>query len=150
MTTETTEGLPSEVRNGHAVTEGYLTADQMEANAPADIVEQDVEGVFGGRVRIRSLTAHQAAKVQQASFKLGGRGGQDVQVSVTNLEVAKFLEGVVIPEGLDHNRVMRLYQNSGPSFQKVLNAIDEASGTGEQADKVRGEAKAAFPGPDAA
>jgi hypothetical protein len=149
MTTESVEGLQTEARNGHAVTQSYLTGDEMEHNAAADIVEQDVDDVFGGRVRVRSLTAHQAAKVQQASFKLGGRGGQDVQVSVTNLEVAKFQEGVVIPADLDHNRVMRLYQNSGPSFQKVLNAIDEISGTGEQADKVRSEAKAAFPGPDA-
>lgn len=122
---------------------GYLTGDQMEQNAPRDLVEKDVEGVFGGKVRIRSLSAHQAAKVDSAGFKMKP-SGSGVVVTITDAQLLKFQLGVINPDlSQDPNRVMRLYQQSGPSFRKVLDAIDEISGTNE--NELR-DAEAAFQG----
>jgi hypothetical protein len=124
------------VRNGN----GYLTADQAEQNAAKDLIERDVEGVFGGKVRVRSLTAAQSAKVEQAGVKMspGGR----VQMSIPENQIAKFREGVLIP-AFDDNAARRLFQRSGPSFQKVLRVIDEISGTSDQEALA---AQNAFPG----
>jgi hypothetical protein len=125
--------------NGSAI---YLSVDELLTNAPKDIEEQDVEA-FGGTVRIRALTAAQEAKVNQASTRLSQQG--NVQVSIVEAEVMKFMLGVVQPP-VDHTLAMQLHQQSGKSFKAVLQAIDELSGTdgGESA-----KAAAAFPGSEA-
>lgn len=122
---------------------GYLTPDQMEQNAPADLEEKDIEGVFGGKVRIRSLSAHQSAKVDSAGFKMKP-SGNGVVVTISDAHLLKFQLGVINPDlSQDPNRVMRLYQQSGKSFRRVLDAIDEISGTSD--DSLR-DAEAAFQG----
>jgi hypothetical protein len=128
--------------NGNGSGNGdYLSVEQLLVNAPADITERDVEDVFGGKVRIRALTAAQAAKVQQAGIKTTQNRG--IQVSIPEAEVTKFELAVIAPK-MDHNQVLQAYQNSGPSFNKVLEAIDELSGTN---DEELVKAQAAFPGP---
>src|SRR3954470_22327353 len=65
----------------------YLSPDEMEAGARLE--ERDVEDVFGGRVRVRELTAAQAARIQQAAVK-PTRGGSSFQMSIADAEVLKF------------------------------------------------------------
>lgn len=129
------------VKNG--ASSGYLTPEGMEA--AAHLVEEDVEGVFGGKVRVRELTASQGAKIQSAAVK-PTRSGTSFQMSIPDAEVLKFQLGVIIPDlSDDPNRVQRLYQKSGRDFRKILAKIDELSGLEETSLE---DAKAAFPGPE--
>lgn len=131
------------VKNGNG--SAYLSPDEMEAGAKLE--ERDVEDVFGGKVRVRELTAAQAARIQQAAVK-PTRGGSSFQMSIADAEVLKFQLGVIVPDLTDdQNRVMRLYQRSGRDFRTILAAIDELSGTAENAME---DAKATFPGPEEA
>lgn len=124
---------------------GYLSADDMEAGVGLE--ERDVEGVYGGKVRVRELTAAQAARVQSAAVK-PTRSGASFQMSIPDAEVLKFQLGVVVPDlSDDPNRVMRLYQRSGRDFRAILDVIDELSGTSESALE---DAKATFPGSEEA
>lgn len=134
-------GLPEQASSANGAS-GYLTAEQIEANAAKDIIERDVEDVFGGKVRIRTLTAAEATRVQQAGVKVLPGGG--FRLSLPDAQIAKFELGVVQPK-LEHNAVLRLYQQSGSSFARVLAAIDEISGTGDD-EMLR--AQAAFQGQD--
>jgi hypothetical protein len=85
---------------------GYVTALEAIERAPADCKEEDVEDVFGGKVRIRGLTAAMQARVKQESIKLGGRSPDVVWAA------------------------MELVQ-----FAKVIAAIDALSGTSEEERK---------------
>lgn len=144
--TDTTEEIPvAEPAESVAVaptSSGYLTADQAVENAPADLVEKDVEDVFGGKVRIRSLSAHQAAAVKQASINLQGR---NPDVVWAQMELKQFRYGVINPQ-FSEDQVRSLHIASGPSFAKVIAAIDALSGidkeelrTAQQEFPERGE-----------
>jgi len=105
---------------------GYLTADEIVDAANSDLKETDVEDVFGGKVRIRALTASQADAVNQNSIKLGNSRRQSTQYSFAASSLLKFQYGVVLPK-LTKDQVRTLHIKSGPSFQTVLKAIDELS-----------------------
>lgn len=103
----------------------YATAEQLLENAPKDITEQDITDVFGGlTVRIRSLTAAQAAHVKQQSINLQGR---NPDVAWGRMEITQFELGVINPK-LTHEQVLILHRTSGPSFNKVIEALDKLSG----------------------
>lgn len=119
--TDTTE---VQVHNSNGVIE-YATADDLLAAAPLDIQEKDVTDVFGGKtVRIRGLTAAQAAHVKSVSFQTQGR---TPSVAWGQMEIEQFKLGVLKPK-LEHNQVVMLHRMSGPSFAKVIAALDELSG----------------------
>jgi hypothetical protein len=116
----------------------YLSAEQAIENAPSDLEERDVEDVFGGKVRVRARSAHAATQVVQGNVKMV-RGQPDVQIAA--VQIAKFERGVIAPK-FTHDQVVRLHRTSGPSFTKVVAAIDEISGMTEDAEE---EAEATFP-----
>jgi hypothetical protein len=107
---------------------GYLTVDEAIENAPADLKEKDVEDVFGGKVRIRSLTAHQAARVKQLSLNLKGK---TPDVAWAEMEKAQFELGVIEPK-FNRDAVEKLHRTSGPSFAKVIAELDSLSGTDKE------------------
>lgn len=121
---------------------GYLTPEQMEAGALLE--EADVHA-YGGKVRVRELSAAESAKVQQAAVKTT-RGGQGFQMSIPDAEILKFQLGMIAPRITDHSQAMRLYQKSGRDFRAILAKIDELSGT---TDDALEDAKASFQGSEA-
>lgn len=123
-----------------AVGDGYLTVSEAIDNAPADCIEEDVEGVFGGKVRIRGLTAAQAARVKQESINLSGRN-PDVVWSA--MERTQFELGVIQPQ-FTADQVRTLHLTSGPSFAKVIARLDAISGMDKE--ELR-NAQKEFPGP---
>lgn len=122
---------------------GYLTPDDAigYADSGKDLVEQDVEDVFGGKVRIRALTAAQNARIKQQAMNFGGA---NAKIDWTEMERLQFRYGVVEPS-LDADQVKRLHIKSGPSFAKVIKALDDLSGTDKEALR---QAEAEFPGPE--
>lgn len=122
-------------------TNAYLTPEEALTNAPNDIVEDDVEGVFGGKVRIRSLTAAQQARVKQVSLNLSGR---NPDVAWAEMERTQFQLGVIEPK-FTAEQVLMLHRMSGPSFAKVIERIDEISGTNKE--ELR-KAQQEFQGPE--
>jgi hypothetical protein len=74
---------------------GYITALEAIERAPADCREEDVEDVFGGKVRIRGLTAAMQSRVKQESIKLGGRSPDVVWAA---MELVQFELGVIEPK----------------------------------------------------
>jgi hypothetical protein len=127
----------------HAVSaNGYLSAEAALSNAPLDLDEQDVEGVFGGKVRIRALTAAQQAAVKQAGVSIGG-SQQNVAVSFGAIERKQFELGVIAP-AFTAEQVRTLHATSGPSFTRVIEALDKLSGMNKEALR---DAQKAFQGP---
>lgn len=125
---------PNSAREYDTATNGvpkrYASAEDLLINAPKDIIEKDVEDVFGGlTVRVRSLTASQAAHVKQKSFTMGG--GRTPDLAWGQMEIAQFEMGVIEPK-LSHEQVLMLHRMSGASFAKVINVLDEISGMGKE------------------
>jgi hypothetical protein len=119
----------------------YLTAEEAVENAPKDLVEKDVEDVFCGTVRVRSHTAAQAANLRQFIAKVDGRGRP--APDLIGMEREQFRIGVIEPK-FSAEQVLAMHLTSGPSFARVIEALDEISGTGAAKDAVK-EAEAAFP-----
>ena len=122
---------------------GYLTPDDAIsfADAGKDLLEEDVEDVFGGKVRIRALTAAQNARIRQQAMNFGG---PTAKIDWTEMERLQFRYGVIEPK-LEADQVKRLHIKSGPSFAKVIKAIDDLSGTDKEALR---KAEAEFPEPE--
>lgn len=127
--------------NGSTAEDGYLSVEDAIANAPADCEERDVEGVFGGKVRVRSLTAAQAARVKQASISLAGR---NPDVAWAEMEMRQFEFAVIKPK-FSPDQVKTLHLSAGKSFAKVIGVIDEMSGMNKE--ELR-EAQREFPNSD--
>lgn len=112
-----------------AETTTYLTPGQMREGAKSDREEKDVTDVFGGTVRIKSLTAAGSAMIKQASIVIGGGGsGGGTKFNWSASAMLQFRLGVIEPQ-LTEADVQDLFITSGPSFEKVVQAIDEISGT---------------------
>src|SRR5215471_3517424 len=115
--------------NGDGIPRRYATAEELLTNAPKDIIEKDVEDVFGGlTVRVRGLTAAQAAHVKQQSFNMSGRGPD---LAWAQMEITQFELGVIEPK-LKREQVLMLHRTAGPSFTKVIQVLDEISGIGKE------------------
>lgn len=109
----------------------YATPEEMLANAPKDIIEKDVEDVFGGLiVRVRGLTAAQSAHIRQQSLSMRG-GGRAPELGWAQMEILQFELGVIEPK-MTHEQVLMLHRTSGPSFTKVISVLDEISGIGKE------------------
>lgn len=122
-------GTPTEVEATNGTPRSYATAEQLLENAPKDIIEKDVENVFGGlTVRVRGLTASQAARVKQLSFNIKGN---TPEVGWSQMEIAQFEMGVIQPV-MAHEQVVMLHRMSGPSFARVIEVLDEISGIGKE------------------
>lgn len=112
-----------------ASSNGYLSVAAALENAPADLEELDIDDVFGGRVRIRALTAAQAAAVKQAGI-VTGRG--NVGVDFATLERTQFRLAVIQPP-MTESDVRTLHATSGASFARVIAEIDRISGMDKEA-----------------
>lgn len=122
-------GTSTEVEATNGTPRSYATAEQLLENAPKDIIEKDVENVFGGlTVRVRGLTASQAARVKQLSFNIKGN---TPEVGWSQMEIAQFEMGVIQPV-MAHEQVVMLHRMSGPSFARVIEVLDEISGIGKE------------------
>lgn len=122
-----TEHQEENAVNGEVVV--YATPDQLLANAPKDIKEEDVHDVFGGlTVRVRALTAAQSAHVKQLSFTLQGRGPD---LAWAQMEIAQFEIGVIQPK-LTHQQVLMLHRTAGVSFTRVIEVIDRITGISKE------------------
>lgn len=110
------------------------------ANAPSDCVEEILEvPEWGCSVRLRSLTARQAAEVKQVGIKLAQRGASLVH---TEMEKAQFLHGVIEPK-FNAQEVNVLFETAGGGgWSRVIAWLDEHSGTSEE---ERRKAAEAFP-----
>lgn len=120
--------------------DGYLSRDQLLARP--DLEERDVE-VRAGKLRVRELTAAQVARINQLNVRV--RKGEPI-ADIAGMQVAKFELGVIEPK-LSHDDVVSIHKTwPEAEFGKVLQAIDEISGTGEDALE---DAQAGFPGGEA-
>lgn len=120
---------------------GYLSADAALANAPADLEEVDVDDVFGGRVRIRALTAAQTAVVRQHTVDTRGK---NPTITWADMERKQFQLGVIQP-AFNADQVRTLHATSGRSFAKVIAEIDRISALDKEALR---DAQREFPGPN--
>ncbi|MES2866731.1 MAG: hypothetical protein V4703_08215 [Actinomycetota bacterium] len=117
----------------------YLTPEEAIENAPADCQEDDVDA-FGGKMRVRALTAGQQAGIAQASVT----AGRKADVNVALMEMMTFRLGVIEPK-MTPEQVRTLHLQSGKSFSRVVARIRELSGIG---DEEVATAAAAFPEPE--
>lgn len=123
-----TEPMPApSVAPADANGDGYLTVAEALERAPSDCEERDVE-VWGKRLRVRALTAAQAARVKQASINLSGR---NPDVAWAEMERMQFQLGVIKPK-FAAGEVRELHLKSGAGFAKVIAVIDEISGTDKE------------------
>lgn len=122
----------------------YASFESLDEAAAAEIGEKDVPDVFGGQtVRIRTLTAAQAAQVNQSSIRFGGgRKGQNTEMSFAVREIKTLQYGLVKPS-VNMDQARSLHAKAGPSVQKLLSEIRELSGM-DDASKEQDEE--AFPG----
>lgn len=115
-----------------------LTAEEI-LNAPSDLVDEILDvPEWGGKIKIRSLTAAASAKVKQASIDLAGKS---IDVVWAAMEKAQFELGVVEPK-FSKEQVNVLHHKFGPSFKRVTDALDRISGTNKE--ELR-QAHEAFP-----
>jgi hypothetical protein len=124
-----------------AAANGYLTASAALENAPADLEEVDVEGVFGGKVRIRALTAAQAAVVKGVTVDTRGK---TPTITWADMERKQFQLAVITP-AFSAEEVRRLHATSGRSFARVIAEIDRISAMDKEALR---DAQKDFPEPD--
>lgn len=99
-------------------------------NAPSDIVEETVEiPEWECSVRLRSFTAAQSARVKQHGL---GFKGDRTEVAWAEMEIMQFMEGCIEPQW-EHRQVVQLHGTSGRGFQRVIDWLDEKSGTDKEA-----------------
>lgn len=108
---------------------GYLSAEAALENAPSELEEVDVEGVFGGRIRIRALTAAQTAIVKQHTVDTQGRSPT---ITWADMERTQFKFGVIQP-AFSAEQVRTLQATSGPSWARVIAKLDEISAMDKEA-----------------
>jgi hypothetical protein len=118
-----------------------LTVEQCIEAAPKDHVEKDVDvPSWGGKVRIRTLTAGQFANVKSASLRPNGRGVP--QTDIAAMEQLQFYHGVIAPK-FDLDQVKGLQITSSTGFKVIIDALDELQGGTEKEQLAK--ATAAFP-----
>lgn len=117
------------------------TVEEILKNAPSDIVEEILEiPEWGCSVKVRSFTAAQSASVKQHGL---GFRGEETLVAFAEMEIQQFVEGVIEPR-FSKDEVRHLYNISGAGFQRVINWLDEKSGTDKETIR---SAREEFPGP---
>lgn len=106
--------------------------------APSDLIEKVIPvPEWGFSVKIRSLTAAQAAKVVQAAAdrKAGGLASTFAEA----MAKVQFEHGVIEPK-FNYNQVNQLHHKSGPGFARVLRELDAISGTSRKEMEEAAEA----------
>lgn len=135
--------MSDNITDTHIDDDGYVTVQGSLEASKGSLKEDDVLNVFGGKVRVRELSAAQMSRIQQDSVSGVGR---TARISLAKMEKLQFLHGVTRPKYTPED-VERLHRNSGSDFAKVIAAIDEMSGTGKDKDELK-TAGEAFPEPE--
>lgn len=109
--------------------DGYLTFEKID-QAPSDLVEDDVDvPEWGGKVRVRSLTAAQATAIQQKGLAFKG---DETKVAWEEMEVMQVAFGLVNPNlSAEQVRVLRL-KRSAKGFARIVAWLDEKSGINKE------------------
>jgi hypothetical protein len=101
-----------------------------------DLEEKEVDlPTIGGSVRVRALPAKYSAKVSSKAIKMVTDGKTGEQRSIVNLaesEALKVHYGLVEP-ALSLEEVEELSTHLGKAWQEIIKAIDDLSGTDEEA-----------------
>ena len=101
----------------------------------------------GDTVLVRSLPAAYSNQAQEEALetRTWPNGQTTSRFSASKLEVLKFQHGVIEPE-FSKAEVEQLSTQLGPAWRKIIEKIDELSGTSQQAAEA---AEARFPAGDA-
>ena len=105
-------------------------------SGPSDIREAEVADVPvpGESVLVRGLSARYSADVN-SKLKLVQEGGsQTAKVDLFEMEVVKFVHGVVDPQ-FSESEARSIAERFGPAWQKVIGKIDELSGLDQEGVK---------------
>jgi hypothetical protein len=106
------------------------TVDQILERAPNDLVEETLEvPEWGCSVKVRSFTAGQNAVIKQRGLAFKG---EDTKVAWAEMEIAQFQQGVVDPR-FTEEQVRKLHATSGRGFARVIQKLDDLSGTDKEA-----------------
>jgi hypothetical protein len=115
-----------------AVQSGKLpigTVQQILDAAPNDIIEEELEvPEWGVSVKIRSFTAAQNAQIKQRGY---GFHGEQMSVAWAEMEILQFQQGVIEPR-FDEDQVRTLHLSSGRGFQRVIDRLDQLTGTDKE------------------
>lgn len=134
-----TNGTPPEEEAVEPTT--YLTVAQIR-QAPPDCREEDLDvPEWGGKLKLRSPTAKTAALIKSAMI-LFDTQGESAGVDIAAAELVQVRCGVVEPP-MSEDDVAWLQMNMGPSWQRVIEALDKLAGP---LGKPGQDAEAAFPG----
>jgi Iap family predicted aminopeptidase len=101
----------------------YLSVEAALSAAPSDIQEKDVE-VWGGKVKVRGLTAAQSTRIRQIGVSVKNTGAD---LAWAEMEKMQFKLGVVQPS-FSTEDVEKLHRVSGAGFAAIIDAIDELTG----------------------
>lgn len=119
----TTSTRPQTNGKAHA----RITAAQIR-DAPPDCREEELEvPEWGGWVLLRSPTALAQAEIQSAGMQLD-ESGNPTGVDIPAMERMKFRYCVVDPV-LTEDDVMEIQRSQGPSWKRVMDKVDELTGT---------------------
>jgi hypothetical protein len=101
----------------------------------SDLVERDVNlPSIGGTVRVRSLPAAYSNQAQSEALEMVTiRGEQTARVNVAKLEALQVLHGLIDPKLDSIQEAQALAQKLGPSWRRIVTAIDEISGVDKEA-----------------
>lgn len=107
------------------------TVEQILENAPSDIVHDVLEiPEWECSVKVRSLTAAQAAVVKQKGLAISDSGAG--KVAFAEMEITQFQFAVEEPR-FSEKDVRKLHATSGRGFQRIINWVDEQTGLDKQA-----------------
>lgn len=120
----------------------FLTVDQIMERAPKDLREEVVHvPEWDGDVRIKSYTAAELSRIRDESVT---GVGETAQISLGKMEILQFQLAVVEPR-FSEEQVRNLRLVSGRGFSRVIEAIDNMTGTDKE--ELR-RAQQEFPGAD--
>ena len=142
---EAPEGVAAPEQTEAPAERRALTVSQILA-APPDCREEWLEvPEWGGWVKLRSPTALAAADIKGASIVMGGEDEKPT-MDLAAMERAQVRHGVVDPIMSDAE-VRQMQERFGPSFQRVIAALDTLSGPLKEKDgeeKLRSAAERTF------
>lgn len=105
------------------------TVEQILERAPADLVEETIEiPEWKCSVKLRSFTAAVAAEIKQVGLAFKG---EDTNVAWARMEITQFQRGVIEPR-FSEEQVQKLHATSGRGFARVIQWLDEKSGTDKE------------------
>lgn len=111
----------------------YLNRDALlEAS---DLAERDVDlPAIGGKVRVRALAAAFSNQAASEALTVKTVGREEITVvDKAHLEILQAFHGLVHPKLESVEEARKFAEQCGPSFFKVIGAIDEISGMDKEA-----------------